>query len=81
MFDERLSMERYGFRRTSRNFPVTFAIYLMVTYVVFIFLLGTASFLLSRMVKTLPADFPAGAIMAVIMALLLTYSPIYTFFV
>lgn len=47
--------------------------------IVMVFLLGTASFYYQEWLKTVPAQFPAAEIMAIVLAWLLTFSPIYTF--
>lgn len=47
--------------------------------VVFLFLLGTAAYYYQEWLKTLTPDFPAVFLMAAIIAIFLTYSPIYTF--
>ena len=47
--------------------------------IVFIFLLGSGAYYYQDFVKALTPEFPVAAIMAVTIALLLTYSPIYTF--
>ncbi|KAB2337137.1 ABC transporter permease [Cytobacillus depressus] len=47
--------------------------------IVMIFLLGTAAYYYQEWLKTVPDNFPAAPIMAIILALLLTYSPIFTF--
>lgn len=47
--------------------------------IVLIFLIGSLTFYYQQWVKTLDESFPAAIIMAVIMAVFLTYSPVYTF--
>ncbi|MDE3838134.1 ABC transporter permease [Bacillus methanolicus] len=47
--------------------------------IVFLFLLGTAAYYYQEWIKTLTPDFPAAFMMAVIIGIFLTYSPIYTF--
>lgn len=47
--------------------------------IVLVFLLGTAAYYYQEWLKTVPEQFPAAAIMAVVLGLLLTYSPISTF--
>lgn len=47
--------------------------------IVLLFLLGMAAFYYQNWVRTLPVDFPAEMIMAVIFGLFLTYSPVYNF--
>ena len=47
--------------------------------IVFLFLLGTAGFYYQDWVKTLESDFPAAIIIALLLSLALTYSPISTF--
>ncbi|PLR77974.1 ABC transporter permease [Bacillus sp. V3-13] len=47
--------------------------------IVMLFLLGTAAYYYQAWVKTLPASYPVPTIIAVLLGILLTYSPIYTF--
>ncbi|MBY0123070.1 ABC transporter permease [Bacillus sp. S/N-304-OC-R1] len=47
--------------------------------IVLVFLLGTAAYYYQEWLKTVPEQFPAAAIMALVLGLLLTYSPISTF--
>jgi ABC-2 type transport system permease protein len=47
--------------------------------IVVLFLLGTAAFYYQEWIATLPPDFPAAWIIALILASVLTYSPIQTF--
>jgi ABC-2 type transport system permease protein len=47
--------------------------------IVFLFLLGTAAYYYQEWIKTLTSDFPAALLMAVVIGIFLTYSPIYTF--
>lgn len=79
MFDEkRLWKERFG--RTSKELS-RYLRYIFNGHIVIVmvFLLGTAAYYYQEWLKTLPEQFPAAAVMAVILAILLTYSPIYTF--
>ena len=79
MFDEKLLWKERLSRTSkelSRYLRYIFNGHLVI---VFIFLLGTAAYYYQEWLKTLPETFPAAAIMAVLMSLLLTYSPIYTF--
>lgn len=46
--------------------------------IVLVFLIGAASFYYQQWVEKLDPDFPVALIMAVLLAFLLTYSPIYT---
>lgn len=46
---------------------------------VLIFLLGAIAYYYQDWVKTLEPDFPATVLMAVVLSLVITYSPIYTF--
>ncbi|MFT8321845.1 MAG: ABC transporter permease [Bacillus sp. (in: firmicutes)] len=46
---------------------------------VFVFLLGTAAYYYQAWLKLLPESFPVGIIMSILLALLVTKSPIYTF--
>ncbi|WP_445486579.1 ABC transporter permease [Niallia sp. 03133] len=45
---------------------------------VFVFLLGTAAYYYQAWLKRLPEHFPAGIIMSILLALLVTKSPVYT---
>jgi ABC-2 type transport system permease protein len=47
--------------------------------IVMIFLIGSLTFYYQSWVKTLDEQFPAAIIMAVILSVFLTYSPVYTF--
>jgi ABC-2 type transport system permease protein len=47
--------------------------------IVLIFLIGSLTFYYQQWVKTLDEGFPAAVIMAVILGVFLTYSPVYTF--
>lgn len=47
--------------------------------IVVLFLIGTAAFYYQEWIKTLQPDFPAAWIMALVLAVVLTYSPIQTF--
>lgn len=47
--------------------------------IVLLFLLGTAAFYYQNWISTLSTEFPAELVIAVIIGLLLTYSPVYTF--
>ncbi|MDZ5470213.1 ABC transporter permease [Bacillus sp. 31A1R] len=47
--------------------------------IVLVFLLGTVAFYYQEWVKTLTPEFPAAILMALFLAVLLTYSPIYSF--
>jgi len=49
--------------------------------IVLVFLLGTAAFYYQEWVKTLSSDFPVALLMAVILSLVVTISPIFTFVV
>lgn len=80
MFDEKqLWKERLGrtVKELSRYLRYIFNGHIVI---VMVFLLGTAAFYYQEWIKTLPDDFPAAAVIAIILALLVTYSPIYTFF-
>jgi ABC-2 type transport system permease protein len=79
MFDSgKLWKERFGrtAKELGRYLRYIFNGHLVV---VFIFLLGSGAYYYQDFVKTLTPDFPIAIIMSVSMALLLTYSPIYTF--
>lgn len=79
MFDEKvLWKQRLG--RTSKELGK----YLRYIFnghivIVLVFLLGTAAYYYQDWVSTLSKDFPVPFIMAVVLAFLVTYSPIYTF--
>ncbi|WP_338470503.1 ABC transporter permease [Niallia sp. XMNu-256] len=79
MFDEKI-LWKERFSRTSKELS-RYLRYIFNGHlvIVFIFLIGTAAFYYQEWLKMIPETFPAGVIMAVIMSLLLTYSPIYTF--
>lgn len=80
MFDEsKLWKERFG------QFTKELARYLRYIFnghlvVVLLFLLGTGAYYYDQFVETLRPDFPAAWIMALVLGLLLTLSPIFTFF-
>ena len=79
MFDARkLWKERFGktAKELGRYLRYIFNGHLVV---VFIFLLGSGAYYYQDFVKTLAPDFPISIIMSVSIAILLTYSPIYTF--
>lgn len=48
--------------------------------VVLLFLLGTGAYYYDQFVETLQPDFPAALIIALVLGLILTFSPTYTFF-
>jgi ABC-2 type transport system permease protein len=79
MFDAgKLWRERFG--RTSKELG-RYLRYIFNGHlvVVFIFLLGSGAYYYQDFVKSLSPDFPIEIIMSVTIAILLTYSPIYTF--
>lgn len=79
MFDEkRLWKERFGktSKELSRYLRYIFNGHIVI---VMVFLLGTAAYYYQEWLKTLPEQFPAAVVMALILAILLTYSPLYTF--
>lgn len=79
MFDEgKLWKERFGqtSKELSRYLRYIFNGHLVI---VFMFLLGTGAYYYQDYVKSLTPDFPAAIVMAVVLAFLLSYSPIYTF--
>ena len=81
MFDEKkLWKERLNQRikELARYAPYIFNGHIVV---VLIFLLGPAAYYYQGWLKTIPDQFPAAAIMAVVLGLLLTYSPISTFLI
>lgn len=47
--------------------------------IVLLFLIGTAAFYYQKWIQTLSADFPAELIIAIIIGIFLTYSPVYNF--
>jgi ABC-2 type transport system permease protein len=47
--------------------------------IVLLFLIGSAGFYYEKWVKTLPGNFPVEIIMAILIGLFLTYSPVYNF--
>lgn len=47
--------------------------------IVLLFLIGTGAFYYQKWIVTLPAGFPAELIIAILIGLLLTYSPVYNF--
>ncbi|MGM0902346.1 MAG: ABC transporter permease [Bacillota bacterium] len=75
---QELWKERFGLfvKETSRYLRYIFNGHLVI---VFLFLLGTAGFYYQEWIKTLGPEFPAAIIMAVLLALVLTYSPTLTF--
>lgn len=75
---QELWKERFGLfvKETSRYLRYIFNGHLVI---VFLFLLGTAGFYYQEWIKTLGSEFPAAIIMAVLLALVLTYSPTLTF--
>ncbi len=79
MFDEnKLWKDRAGGRvkDLSRYLRYIFNGHLVI---VLLFLIGTAAFYYQKWVATLTPDFPAEIIMGVILAIFLTYSPLYNF--
>lgn len=79
MFDEgQLWKERFSWRikELGRYLRYIFNGHLVV---VLLFLLGSGAYYYQQYVKLLKPDFPAAVIMAVIIGVFLTYSPIYTF--
>lgn len=79
MFNEGfLWKERFGrtSKELSRYLRYIFNGHLVI---VFVFLIGTAAYYYQEWLKTIQDTFPAAAIMAVCLAFLLTYSPIFTF--
>lgn len=79
MFDEKvLWRERFG-NRTKELGKYLRYIFNGHIVIVMVFLLGTAAYYYQEWVSTLSQDFPVAIIMAVLIALIVTYSPIYTF--
>jgi ABC-2 type transport system permease protein len=79
MFDEKLlwkeRVSRTG-KELSRYLRYIFNGHLVI---VFVFLLGFAAYYYQEWLKLLPETFPAAIIMGLILSLLLTHSPIFTF--
>ncbi|AGK52554.1 ABC transporter permease [Bacillus sp. 1NLA3E] len=79
MFDEgKLWKERLAWtsKELARYLRYIFTGHLVI---VFMFLLGSGAYYYQEYVKNLQPDFPAALIMATIIGIFLTYSPIYTF--
>ncbi len=79
MFDEgKLWKDRFAWtsKELGRYLRYIFNGHLVI---VFLFLLGTTAFYYQEAVKTLQPDFPAAILMALIIGIFLTLSPIYTF--
>lgn len=79
MFDEKkLWQERFSqyTRELSKYLRYIFNGHIVI---VLFFLLGTAAYYYQQWIKQLNSDFPAAIIMAIILSLLMTYSPIFTF--
>ncbi|WP_071396028.1 ABC transporter permease [Bacillus tuaregi] len=79
MFDEKLLWkERFGrtSKELSRYLRYIFNGHLVI---VFVFLIGTAAYYYQEWLKTIPNTFPSAIIMALFLAFVLTYSPIFTF--
>ncbi|MFF2446257.1 ABC transporter permease [Neobacillus sp. NPDC058068] len=47
--------------------------------IVLLFLIGTGAFYYQKWIKTLSAEFPAELVIAILIGILLTYSPVYNF--
>lgn len=79
MFDEKL-LWKERFSRTSKELS-RYLRYIFNGHlvIVFVFLIGTAAYYYQEWLKTVPETFPAAIIMAFCMALLISYSPIFTF--
>lgn len=79
MFDEKL-LWKERFSRTSKEFS-RYLRYIFNGHlvIVLVFLLGSAAYYYQEWLKVIPNNFPSAVIMAVAIALLLTYSPIFTF--
>lgn len=79
MFDDKkLWKERAGgrFKDLGKYLRYIFNGHLVI---VLLFLIGTAAFYYQKWIGTLPSGFPVEMIMAVIMGVFLTYSPVYNF--
>lgn len=79
MFDEgKLWKERLAWtsKELARYLRYIFTGHLVI---VFMFLLGSGAYYYQEYVKNLQPDFPAALLMATIIGIFLTYSPIYTF--
>lgn len=79
MFDEKL-LWKERFSRTSKELS-RYLRYILNGHlvIVFVFLLGTAAYYYQGWLKTIPDTFPAASIMAAVIAIVLTYSPVFTF--
>ncbi len=79
MFDEKL-LWKERFSRTSKDLS-RYLRYIFNGHliIVLVFLLGSAAYYYQEWLKIIPNNFPSAVIMAVSIALLLTYSPIHTF--
>jgi len=79
MFDEKqLWKERFGrtFKELGRYSRYIFNGHIVI---VMVFLIGMAAYYYQEWLKTISEQFPAAMIMAIVLGLLLTFSPIYTF--
>lgn len=79
MFDEKL-LWKERFSRTSKELS-RYLRYILNGHlvIVLVFLLGSAAYYYQEWLKGIPDNFPAAIIMAAVIALVLTYSPIFTF--
>lgn len=79
MFDEKL-LWKERFSRTSKEVS-RYLRYIFNGHlvIVFIFLIGFAAYYYQEWLKALPKTFPAAIIIALVIAFLLTFSPVYTF--
>jgi ABC-2 type transport system permease protein len=79
MLDEKLIWKE-RFSRTSKELS-RYLRYIFNGHIVivFVFLIGTAAYYYQEWLKTLPEEFPVPIIMALLLSIILTYSPIYTF--
>lgn len=79
MFNEKaLWQERFG-RTTKELGKYLRYIFNGHIIIVMVFLIGTAAFYYQGWIESLSLDFPAAIVMAVLLGLVLTLSPIYTF--
>lgn len=79
MFDEKvLWKQRFGntVKELGKYFRYIFNGHVVI---ILVFLIGTAAYYYQEWIRTLSDDFPVALIMAIILALVATFSPIFTF--
>ncbi|MBP2241083.1 ABC-2 type transport system permease protein [Cytobacillus eiseniae] len=79
MFDEKVLWKERLSKRTKELSSYLRYIFNGHIVIVLVFLLGTAAFYYQQWLTTVPEQFPAAWIMAIVLASILTYSPIFTF--